>query len=269
MKTEEQERQQIPMAIEPFAVSVPFQNELQEIFWRVALGLNAVEYTTEKDLELPSAFSFKPAANVPAIHERSKRDFKNWIIRNGLRDCAEALQAHFEVTFAQCLLMKYAGNRGKVASEIYEGEYVKKRQNFHKHDMHEKLKVLEREFAIVFRDNTLRCFRSLNRVRNCLSHRGGYVQKIDCNVGDVLKVEWMTLVPVRKDGSEIEFGKPLNCTEVWARKDIRARTFEKGSYLDFSSRDFAEFLMNFFFLAQETKDYVVQYAQSTGLVSSD
>ena len=146
------------MTLTPAAVSVPFQNELQEIYWRVALSPNSIEHSNDQDLELPSEFSFKPAANVSASLERSQNEFRKWIIRNGLRDCAEALQAHFEIMFAQCLLIKYASATGKISSELYEGEYEHKRKTIHKGDISEKLTDLTNEFGLVFREDTSRCF---------------------------------------------------------------------------------------------------------------
>ncbi len=128
---------------------------------------------------------------------------------------------------------------------------------------------LANEFGISFEDDTIRCFRSLNRVRNCLAHRGGFVQKIDCNDGDCLKVEWATLVPIKPDGTEVEFGSPLGATELLVRKQIRSRTFAQQTYIDFTSRDFAEFLMNYFFLAQENTKKIVEYAISTGILASE
>ena len=263
------ERVEIPMSITPGKISEPFLIELQEISWRVALGLNCVENANDASLSLPSEFNFKPAADIPESLDKSKDDFKRWILTNGLRDCAEALHALLEITYSQCLLLKYAEKTGKISSEIYEGEYVTRRKAFHKLDIKNRLELLSKEFGIAFEDNTLRCFRSLNKVRNCLAHRGGFVQKIDCNDGNCLKVEWATLVPIKPDGTEIEFGKPLCATEVWARKEIRSRTFEQQTYINFTSRDFSEFLMNYFFLAKENTKNVVAYAISTGILASE
>lgn len=264
-----EERLQIPVMISPAEISAPFLVELQEISWRVALGLNCIETATAASLHLPSAFNFKPAADIPESLEKSQNDFKKWTIINGLRDCAEALHALLEITFGHCLLIKYAAESGEISSDIYEGEYFAKRKAFHRLDINKQLESLFREFGLAFKDETIRCFRSLNRVRNCLAHRGGFVQKIDCNDGDQLKVEWTTLVPIKPDGTEIEFGKPLGATEIWARKEIRSRIFQQQSYIDFTSRDFAEFLMSYTYLASENTENVMAYAISTGLRQSN
>lgn len=260
-----EERLQIPMTISPAEIGIPFLIELQNIYWRVALGLNCVETATNDSLHLPAEFSFKPAADVPESLENSKTDFQKWIITNGLRDCAEAFHALLEITYGQCLLLKCAAETGKISSEIYEGEYASKRKAFHKFDIRKRLQTLLNEFNISFRDDTMRCFRSLNRVRNCLAHRGGFVQRVDCNNGDYLKVEWLTLVPIKPDGTEIEFGKPLGATEILAQKRVRSRVFQQQTYIDFSGRDFAEFLMSYTFLAYENTENVLAYAKSVGL----
>lgn len=261
-----EERPLIKMEINPAAVSAPFQIELQHIHWKIALALNGIEKTTADDLKLPSTpISYASASNVQPDHKGSKAECSQWIISNGLRDCAEALHAHLEITFSCCLSMKLASN-GPIASETLEETYEQPRLNFHGKDLFRKLKALENEFGISFEDVTYRCFTSLNKVRNCLSHRGGIVRATDCNDNGQLKVEWQTWVPIRGDGSEVEFGKPLNSTTLDIRRDIRVQIFQQGEHINFTSRDFAEFLMNYSFLGNETSEKVVKYAQQTGLL---
>ncbi len=262
-----EERPQLPMDVSPATVSAPFQIELQHIHWRVALGLNVIEQARGEAFSLPETpIVFAPAANFQPDLEGSKADFKRWMIANGLRDCAEALHAHLEIVFARCLLMKLGAGTGKVPSEILEEEYERPRRAFHDGSINKTLRCLEEQFAIAFREDTFRCFKSLNKVRNCLSHRGGVVRKNDCNNGEELKVEWRVLLPVREDGTEVEFGKPLHSTALYLRQDVRVRSFQIGNHIDFSSRDFAEFLMNYTLLAIETVEKVTQYAKSVGFL---
>jgi hypothetical protein len=258
------DRPQIAFDIAPATVSAPYQIELQQIGWRVALGLNVIEHATDEALLLPTPFAVSPAANFKPDLPIAKIEFKKWIVANGLRDCAEAFHAHLEIVFGRCLLIKLGASTGSVPSEILEDSYDRARKQFHDANIDKKLAILENDFEISFGEVTLRCFRSLNKVRNCLSHRDGIVRENDCNFGTQLKVEWRVLLPIRSDGTEVEFGKPLNSTELYLRNDVRVRIFQLGDSIEFSSRDFAEFLNNYTLVCMETVDKVAMYAKSIG-----
>jgi len=236
---------------------------LHQIYTNVALGLNGVERTDIKDLDLPSAYNFKPSKS-PVLLDEAQTSFKNWIIANGLRDCAEAVHNLLDETHSACLLLTFLANLENLTGELIEAEYCSRQQKFHRYDLGQKLRELTEKFQVTFKEDTLRCFRSLNRARNCLVHRSGIVQAADFNLYDELVVEWATYAIQRADGSEIELGQPTNSSEIWMAKKLRMRKFQLGSNINFTNRDFAEFISNYVFLAWEVTPYIQEYAYRIG-----
>lgn len=236
---------------------------LQHIYTNVALGLNGVELTEIKDLELPSPFDFRPFKSQIPVNE-AKSAVKKWIIANGLRDCAEAVHKLLDETHSACLLTSFVTRLEELTGEAIEAEYCNRQQKFHRSGLEQKLSELNEKFQVAFKEDSLRCFRSLNRARNCLVHRGGRVEAADLNTDDELVVEWATYVIQRADGSEIELGQPTNSSEIWMAKKLRMRKFQLGASIDFTNRDFAEFISNYSFLAQEVTPYLQEYAYRIG-----
>jgi len=90
---------------------------LHHIYTNVALGLNGVERIDIKDLDLPSAYNFKPS-KTPVQLDEAQTSFKKWIVANGLRDCAEAVHKLLDETHSACLLITFVANLENLTGEL-------------------------------------------------------------------------------------------------------------------------------------------------------
>jgi hypothetical protein len=124
-----------------------------------------------------------------------KREFESWIAGNGLRKLLETFAHFLDQTFEACLTIQdvLANNRvpAPEALKEFEGERFPN-----------KLCVIHQKFQVAPEMPSFLI--SLQRARNCLTHRRGVVGPKDCRESDSSVVNWrgMDIVVREPTGAE-------------------------------------------------------------------
>jgi len=136
------------------------------------IGVNASNHPDIQDFHLPLLFKRSPVPfSVSAeVLAHYKRDFRAWILGNAFREIVMGLEVSLASAFAVCCLARQKSQQ-RVASK-------KEAREFNQAGVDRKLEILERDFGITIPDR--RYIASLNKARNCLSHRYGLVSRPDC-----------------------------------------------------------------------------------------
>lgn len=233
----------------------------------LGLGVNAA-----RDPEF-TAYGLTDIADIQLIrsnHDEAtvrsfKREFESWIAGNGLRELLEAFAHFLDQIFEACLtVQEVQGNKRLPAREAlkkFEGERFPN-----------KLCLIHQNFQIAPERPSFLI--SLQRARNCLTHRRGVVGPKDCKGSDSLVVNWRGIdVVVREPtGAETHINTAIkerkilkDGGDVLLRFVDRERRFSRGDVLRVEPRDLAEIC---WYVVQESKrltDSAIGYAKSTGV----
>lgn len=157
------------------------------------LGTNAARDPNLTDFELPGLLKMSYLRWTPNIEE-IKVEFGRWILANAFREAVESFALALDRSYEGLLLCDWT----KSGKRPTFGRFRK----FHYAGVEGKLDILQTEFGV--QTTAALYFRSLNRARNCLTHRMGIVGPADCTEERVLVVRYrrMEFVAVEENGSE-------------------------------------------------------------------
>jgi len=145
---------------------------IQRAYVFAGLGVNAAYNPALNDFHPPGLFkmSFVPVGAESQIVE-FKRDFAIWVCGNALREIIESLEVSLGLVYQVCCIV------GGVTG--HEQPTPKKSHDFEMTGAAGRLRMIEEEFALTSKHSTY--IDTLNRLRNCLTHRRGVVAEKDCN----------------------------------------------------------------------------------------
>jgi hypothetical protein len=242
----------------------------------VVLGLQAVESCPDGELHLDEVFFSwefnEPAASTPQTRE----EFKSWLLGVGLRDGIESLNVFIdEIRFFAGLMKRTLSEGHRVARA---GRVTAVLRDFRKEEigryarlgLPDKLENLFAEFGIKvpLADAIL----SLQKARNCLTHRRGIVGAEDRNTENGgLRVQFVVLETVHTDLSgRIHAAERdtlvLAGESVGVRWAEREKTFPIGQRVTFTAQEFQHLIYTLWDAGSLLIDEFIKYAEAHGLV---
>lgn len=235
----------------------------------LGLGVNAARNPKFSDYELSQITQIQlvPSNADENTIKNYKSAFENWIISCGLRELIETFAVFLEGIHKSCLLM--ATNKGKIdatkANKICPA--------FERKGIEDKLKKLENQFGVQTgkKDYLI----SINRIRNCLTHRRGIVGVADMQDEGSLKLKWwgMELFIETPSGETISLQPPLPEEGIFLKDGgivsvkivDRVKEYKLGEVISLSPNDLAEIC----FLTQLATDEILksafEYAKALGI----
>lgn len=211
----------------------------------MGLGVNAALDERLNDYQLTHITSIQLLKD--GLEQDTVTQFKEayceWTINSSLRELLESFQFFIEEVYL-CLIMI----KKNAASPLHVKPDVRR---FDKKPFPSKLAYLNEQFSIPI--ESLESLRSINRARNCITHRGSVVTRRDCNDQEKehLYVTWMGLCAVLIDENgeqEIEFNELKghqieNECRIGVKKVERQKRFGIGQPVKFEPTELAEMLL--------------------------
>ncbi|MDP2604181.1 MAG: hypothetical protein Q8S00_16545 [Deltaproteobacteria bacterium] len=233
----------------------------------MGFGVNAALNSEFKEYQLTHITKLQL---IPNVEDKTlahfKEEFKTWIEANGLRELIETYSVFLDALNEACLLI-----RGRVDGATLPS-LAEKQQTFKQQGFPNKLNTLRTNYAVgpKHADYVV----SLNKARNCLTHRHGIVGKEDVDSDDKLKVSWLgmdmfvetptgerqSLMDIPVDGLLVKDGGTVCVQFVELIKH-----FERGSLVRFSTRELAEICWFFQREAHSALMSAVEYAKNNGI----
>lgn len=207
---------------------------------------------------------------VPDVDDKTlthfKEEFKTWIEANGLRELIETYSVFVDALHEACLLVR--GNIDRIAI----ASLAEKQQTFRQQGFPNKLNTLRTNYAVGPKHHDYVV--SLNRARNCLTHRRGVVGKEDVDSDDRLKVAWLgmdifvqtptgerhSLMEIPAEGLLVKDGGTV-CVQFVER----LKYFDLRSLVRFTTRELAEICWFFQREAHSALMSAVEYAKANGI----
>ena len=199
-----------------------------------------------------------------------KKEFKTWIEGNGFRELVESFLSFLDRVHEAAYMIKSAGKSIKVS------ELQKRQAIYEKQGLPSKLNLLRSEFGITPKHPEY--IKSLNKARNCLTHRRGVVGVEDLADGKHCIVKWLG-ADLFIETSNGERHLVEDCiknkksfpedTMVMMQMVEREKKFDLGSPMSLTTRELAEVCWFFQREAASTIEATVEYARSSGIEMSD
>jgi hypothetical protein len=253
------------------AILGALQRSIQRTLDLVSFGLQAAEKAKDIDrLLLPGIkFHFSIAENRKLDVESARKEFRQWAIGAGLRDCVEAVSPLMEEARSVCALYLLAEKKRIRTDELQKKVFAAMRK-YHKVGLPDKIKILKEEYDPILIPELADHILSINAARNCLVHRKGIVAQQDVNSPEGLLVRWRRKeILVRDDeGNEEVIELPY-----LAEKDVTAclrfvdagRVFKLGEAINFSAEEFSDLCMTFFFFGQQMVTNLQKFGEAKGM----
>jgi hypothetical protein len=196
-----------------------------------------------------------------------KEEFRLWVEAGGFRELVDTFINYLDSIYESCLLMKTTQERSLLA------KLSKRNLDYRKNGLPNKFKELSEFFGVVpFKESYLL---SLNRARNCLTHRRGIVGEDDFLHGDSeFTIKWLglDLFIQEPDGKKhFLYGKQQEGLVLKNGGDVmlgfieRIRTFSRGDKLIFSTRDLAEICWYYEYESKKLLESVICFANTLGI----
>lgn len=229
----------------------------------MGLGVNAAldaEFTNYQLTHLTNIQLVPNVAQEAVSH--FKDEFKIWIEANGFRELVETFSKYLDALHQACLVIK----KGKEDQQ----------KTFEQQGFPNKLNLLSTSFSVC--PKHIDYLKSLNKARNCFTHRQGIVGQEDVTAGDSLSVLWlgMDLFVETPTGEKhmlnvIPEGGLLlpDGGSVKMQMMERERTFAIGTQVKFSTRDLAEICWFFDREARSALASAVEFAKKSGVTVNE
>ena len=218
----------------------------------LGLGVNAANNPNFREYELAdiSPIHLLPEKIGVETIQQFKVEFGRWVTGCGLRELIESFALFLDKTYNAALFFSVHKNK------VPQAEANKMRAAFEKKGIEAKLQALK-QFQIEpkFPEHLI----SIQRVRNCLTHRWGKVEAQDCNSSDELVLSWQgfDIFVETPTGKTIDLILPLK-EEVllpdggtaMLRYSERTRCFKMGTVIQVEPRDLLE-ICNFVLISTD------------------
>ena len=237
----------------------------------MALGVNSSEDERLQNYQLTSVTRIQLLKD--GLSEEVVADFKHnyreWVINSAFRDSLESFHVFVDQIFLCLILVK------KKAANI---ESVKKDvARFDRLPFPSKLEALKKYFRV--EPDFINHIKSINKTRNCMSHRGSVVSSKDFNNKEktALVLRWRALNMAltdkegRVEGGMSEFigTRTKHETGVGLRFVDREKVFLPGQVISFEPRELAEVLWYWTMEIQKMARLAIEYAKTSGVTVVD
>lgn len=237
----------------------------------LGLGLNATNDPEFKKYELTdiTLIQLMPDNLPEETVNHLKEEFNIWIIANGFRELIETFSLFLDQVHYACTIMALYKNK------ISEAQFKKKQQQFIKQGFPNKLNLLHEHYSVAPKNPNF--LKSLNKTRNCLTHRQGIVASCDCN-NNLLSTSWVgmkfyieepngnqiIITEQIKEGIYLKDGGKMIATTIDRNID-----FKIGTLINLTANDLAEICWFILNEAQYTINSAIQYAKDMNIEFSD
>ena len=175
--------------------------QLTDIFKFSKIANNCVQ---EKEFNEYYEFTqFQIAPNHVLKFNEAKKRFHQWCLKNSFKDCLENLNLFLDECHLVCELLASRKN-DQIIGEDFNRIVGPNKKKYHKEGLPKKIKILRDNFNVYspIEEHVM----SLNKVRNCLVHRGGIVQQEDLNTERelVAKFREFQLIVMSPDKTETD-----------------------------------------------------------------
>ncbi len=213
----------------------------------LGLGLNAArrEDFTDYQLTKDATFRVLPADLPPEKVADIKDAFGKWVIACGLRELTETFAVYLDGIYRACMLMAVT------KPLVLPVDATKSIRKFLRLGLAEKLIELRSRFGVATPKEAY--LGSINRARNCITHRRGIVGHEDLTEGDMLRLKWwaVDLFVQTPSGERISLKPPLPGQGILLKDGgsvmlgvvDREREFSRGTVLEMTANDLMEVCM--------------------------
>ncbi len=235
----------------------------------LGMGVNAARDPYFKKYQLTDFTMFRiiPDDLSDADISHIKEEFEIWIIVNGLRVLVESYAIFLDRIHTACLLM--ATSKCTISTEDANTFGVA----FERKGIEQKLSVLRNRFNVT--TDKEKYLASINRARNCITHRNGCVGTEDVGEGNSFHLLWWALdiyietpsgekhsmmPPFPEEGIYLKDGG-----SVMIKVTDRAIGYQLGQYVRLSPNDLSEICLLFQFSTSEIMKSTIEYARGIGI----
>lgn len=227
--------------------------QLQHLTDIIKFSKVATDCAQEKEFDEYYEFTqFQIASNHVLKFNEAKKIFHLWCLKNSFKDCVENLKLFLDDCHLVCELLAFRKNDQIVGTD-FNRIVGPNRKKFHRKGLPKKIIILRDDFSVY--SQTEEQVMSLNKVRNCLVHRGGIVQQEDLNTEKelVAKFRELQLIVMSPDKTKSKtINKPVVIEEghhVGIRTSELEKHFKLGEKIDFSPKEHANTVFTFYIFA--------------------
>lgn len=233
----------------------------------MGFGVNSAEDDRLENYQLTPVTNLQllPDGLEKTVVTDFKKNYKEWVINNAFRDALESFHIFIEELFICLIIIK------KKATDI---DHVKKDiAHFEKLPFPSKMEFLKKQFMV--EPEFINHIKSINKARNCMSHRGWVVSQKDYNVSPktALLLGWrgMNMVLSDQDGErECHMSALIGLvtkheTQVGLKFVSREKSFIEGQVLSFEPKELAEILWYWTIEIKKMIRSAIEYAKSSGI----
>lgn len=241
----------VEFALQPAGVIAPTNRVVNYCVNAVGTFLRALDSDPCSDLD-PNQYGFGYQFSGMSLSSDERRlDFKNWILAKGFHDLTRGIRETLEEAYVFVdVWQKHAGS--VISVDVLNATIFSARGIAGKRNFPDLLSFVNKglQEPLGFESE----FLSLQKVRNCLEHRGGRVreQDIDETSGTLLLKFPRIKVFYLRDGDEIEIlsgeisdthevNKDSNIARtIWLKRVVQEREYSRGEPVNIEGRDFFE-----------------------------
>ena len=233
----------------------------------MGLGVNAARDPSLKQYGLGGVTGFElvPGGADDETLSGYKQEFERWVVGCGLREMMETFGVFLDGAYDVCQLLS---EQGKTATEEMIRRIASDGKKFKGHGLKDKLKTLRAGYGVGVKEQTYLI--SINKARNCLTHRRGIVGIEDCTQGQQLIVSWRGLDfwAETPEGERTPIDLPLTKgfilsvgSKIMAGQSERTKECRLGDVLSFTPKELTEIGITVMEMATEVVQAVEQYGK--------
>jgi hypothetical protein len=231
------------LTLNPAGVTNSLINIQKNSAKHVLFGLRSIETTNNfvepHDLSDNEGFFVYYLDNKEDLPAIQKQQYKKWLIKKGIEDLMKGIS--LTLIDAYCYGSLYAAKDAMTLTDQFLAVREKAEKEAHKLALPNLITHLTSKFLrdrLVHEQDIL----SINKVRNCLVHRDGFVTDKDVNHGaDELMVSYKRLKIIKVSTSQEITAPTSNDSSVRFALEPATIQFKIGDHLDFNFRNFNDF----------------------------
>ena len=234
----------------------------------MGLGINAARTDEFKDYHLSNeTFLRIIPENVDNAQVKDfKKHFEQWIISCGLRELIETFSVYLCAIFKACLLASI--NKKKMLIEDPD----KQLKSFEWKGVEKQLKTLRDRFNVKTSKEIY--FKTINQVRNCITHRRGIVGVEDLGDKNCLRICWWALEPfIATPSGEIPINPQIpeggiylkDGGTICLRVVEKEREFQLGEVIKLNPNDLYEICLLVTLATEDILKSTFDFLKSTGI----
>jgi hypothetical protein len=255
--------------VEPITV---ITKQLQQTLDLVSFGLQSADSSSVDALDMPgTVFQVLPATKHSLSIEETRSVFKIWVLTNGLRNFVDIIGPSLEWARKICFLSTRPGEAilkddghvqisAKILGEEWNKEYIEDKKRFDLKSLKKKLDWLKNKYGLLLPELS-ESILSLNRARNCMTHRSGVVGQDDISedTENSLLVEWrkFQIFAHSKNGKRVVDLPGRVENEQLSLEVVKVqKVFKLGDQIEFSPSELVEIAQTFLFFAQQIQQSI-------------